>query len=517
MPEVLIKPTIGRRIWYWPGSTDMNSVARMHVIEPNAAQPAPQPLEAGIIFVHSDTCVNLQVTDHMGGIWFREKVRILQEGDDHNENDSLGVAQWMHYQAGQAAREKEAALPSASPQTKGVCNDERACAACYSNQGDCLATKEQADSWREVWSALGTHAPSLVYSETAEPAVVRAVRAIETLSKRFAKSDEHKRVNEGILYPAIRNAMSFLGRFPPDHNIVVDQAFNQLYDAYWSETPPPSGAAPKRVIRINPVTGARRDLRDIESDPYATLCVSPKEAEVPASHATALSETAWREANAREKQAATGATILGELVADPKPVVVSDDVRADVANRRYGVSYGVDWVYAGKPGTSSAGHACKGERCGSTTGFNHSPECIAEAAISQAWPDDTQRRGAMRKAEQAYKDRDAELLALGKVTDEYLLGEIRSEFYFTAEDGVLGESELGTSPANWTGLDRVTFCVLLIHNNVKLVGVNYGSLQANEFDKDKARMYARNAAVQALREHLAFRLRDLQHRARVKA
>jgi hypothetical protein len=31
-------------------------------------------------------------------------------------------------------------LPEASPETKGVCNTERACAACYSGQGDCEVT-----------------------------------------------------------------------------------------------------------------------------------------------------------------------------------------------------------------------------------------------------------------------------------------------------------------------------------------------------------------------------------------
>lgn len=493
MPEVLIKPTIGRRIWYWPGYLDLAVPGSpMRLISDQAAQP----FDAGVIYVHSDTCVNLQVTDHMGGIWFREKVRILQEGESSAVIHEEGIAEWMNYQVGAAAREKENALPPASPQAKDVMDLTaqdalRISAAALARQGDHPLVLLRANAWEQVWDALTEHAPRLVHTETSEPSVVRAVRAIETLAKHFAKSCEYKRVNEGVLYPAIRNAMALLGKFPADHNVVVDQAFNKLYDAYWSETPAPASAAPKRTIHLNPVTGARRDPRDIESDPYATLCVSATDAAIPAepaSHATALSETAWRQANALEKQTATDTAIPAELVDTSKPVAEEHQSRA-----------------------------CKGERCGSTTGRNHSPECIAEAAIAQGWPDDIQRRGAMRQAEQAYKDRDAEFLALGKVTEEYLLGEIRSEFYFTAEDGVLGESELGTSPAKWTGLDRVTFCVLLSHNGVKLVGINYGSLQAGEFDKDKARTYARNDAVRALREHLAFRLRDLQHRARLQA
>lgn len=230
MPEVLIKPTIGRRIWYWPGSidTDMDSVARMHVIEPNAEQPAPQPLEAGIIFVHSDTRVNLQVTDHMGGIWFRERVRILQEGDDHGEHEFLGVAQWMHYQAGQAAREKEREVAQA-PQPV--------------TQADAISVKDQDK-----------------------------MRALE----------EHKTHKENVLYPAIHSAMLCLQKIPMGSSLQVDQALNFLYVAFWSETPAPASAAPKRTIHLNPITGARRDPRDIESDPYATLCVSATDAAIPA-------------------------------------------------------------------------------------------------------------------------------------------------------------------------------------------------------------------------------------------
>lgn len=108
MSDVLIKPTIGRRIWYWPGTKDLAFLGpAMHAID------RAQPFDAGVIFVWSDSCVNLQVTDHAGGIWFREKVRILQEGESDSTLDSAGVAQWMHYQVGQAAREAERASEKA--------------------------------------------------------------------------------------------------------------------------------------------------------------------------------------------------------------------------------------------------------------------------------------------------------------------------------------------------------------------------------------------------------------------
>lgn len=90
---------------------------------------------------------------------------------------------------------------------------------------------------------------------------------------------------------------------------------------------------------------------------------------------------------------------------------------------------------------------------------------------------------------------------------------IRSEFYFTAKDGVPGESELGTTPASWTNLDQVTFCVLVLDNGTRVVGVNYGAVSRENFDPIKAREYARGNAVQQLWPLLGFRLRDWLARA----
>ena len=59
-------------------------------------------------------------------------------------------------------------LPEASPLTKGVCNDERSCSACFSGQGKCelapqpaipegmaLVTKEDANNYCRILSVLG--------------------------------------------------------------------------------------------------------------------------------------------------------------------------------------------------------------------------------------------------------------------------------------------------------------------------------------------------------------------------
>lgn len=86
--------------------------------------------------------------------------------------------------------------------------------------------------------------------------------------------------------------------------------------------------------------------------------------------------------------------------------------------------------------------------------------------------------------------------------------EIASEFSFTAADGVLGQSELGTKPASWTGLHHITICVLVLHNGHKVVGVNHGPVDPANFDAELGRKYAREDAIAKLWEPLGFRLRD---------
>ena len=95
-----------------------------------------------------------------------------------------------------------------------------------------------------------------------------------------------------------------------------------------------------------------------------------------------------------------------------------------------------------------------------------------------------------------------------RVTPFEVEAQIRSEFYFTAADGVLGESEMGTRPAAWTNLDQVTFCVLILANGTKIIGVNEGPVSPENFDPEIGRRYARNKAIDQIWPLLGFRLRD---------
>lgn len=100
MNHSIIKPTIGRRLWYWPAKDDFDSTRGMF------RATSDQAFDAGVVYVHNDRLVNLSVTDHAGRLHARANVLLVQEGDPI-PTDSAYV-QWMPYQAGQA---KAAARP----------------------------------------------------------------------------------------------------------------------------------------------------------------------------------------------------------------------------------------------------------------------------------------------------------------------------------------------------------------------------------------------------------------------
>ncbi|GEM_PF-3663832 len=98
-----------------------------------------------------------------------------------------------------------------------------------------------------------------------------------------------------------------------------------------------------------------------------------------------------------------------------------------------------------------------------------------------------------------------------RVTPADVAAAIAAEFYFTAADGVLGQSEMGTRPATWTNLDQVTICVLVLRNGAKVLGVNYGAIDRARHDATMGREEARKMAVEKVWELLGFRLRDKLH------
>lgn len=95
-----------------------------------------------------------------------------------------------------------------------------------------------------------------------------------------------------------------------------------------------------------------------------------------------------------------------------------------------------------------------------------------------------------------------------RVTPSAIEGEIASEFYFTAADGVRGESEMGTSPAGRAkSLELLTFCVLVLKNGFTVTGESACASPEN-FNAEIGRKIARQKAIDKVWPLLGFRLRD---------
>lgn len=95
---ILIVPTIGRRVWYWPSIDDID-----HAYDPVLkVLDKAQAMDAGIVYVHDDRRVNLSVKDHHGKSFARLNVQLIQEGDTVPTGG--GYAAWMPYQKNSASR-----------------------------------------------------------------------------------------------------------------------------------------------------------------------------------------------------------------------------------------------------------------------------------------------------------------------------------------------------------------------------------------------------------------------------
>lgn len=87
----MIKPTIGRVMWYWPDKEERGD----------------QPLASIVTYVHDDNIVNLCVFETNGRQRVGSSVPIVQEGSPYIVGDSPYV-EWMPYQIGQAKKHEGA-------------------------------------------------------------------------------------------------------------------------------------------------------------------------------------------------------------------------------------------------------------------------------------------------------------------------------------------------------------------------------------------------------------------------
>lgn len=74
----MIKPTVGRVVWYY-----------------NGTQEQRQPLAAIVVFVHTDRMVNLSVFNAAGAQYGESSVRLVQE--DEGRPAKGRWCEWMPY------------------------------------------------------------------------------------------------------------------------------------------------------------------------------------------------------------------------------------------------------------------------------------------------------------------------------------------------------------------------------------------------------------------------------------
>lgn len=96
---MIIKPTVGRKVWYRPSEQDIKG----GMVSGNS-----QPIDATIVFVHSDRMVNLALFDANGMPHQRTSVDLVQD-DGGASNQGGGYCEWMPFQTGQARAHAKAA------------------------------------------------------------------------------------------------------------------------------------------------------------------------------------------------------------------------------------------------------------------------------------------------------------------------------------------------------------------------------------------------------------------------
>lgn len=87
-------PTIGRRMYFFTHKHSQFGLVSLDVTA---------PFDAGVLFVHPDGTVNLQVTDHVGTTVAFEFVEVLENHEDGWEKPFW--VEWMPYQKEQAAKD----------------------------------------------------------------------------------------------------------------------------------------------------------------------------------------------------------------------------------------------------------------------------------------------------------------------------------------------------------------------------------------------------------------------------
>jgi Phage protein (N4 Gp49/phage Sf6 gene 66) family len=114
----------------------------------------------------------------------------------------------------------------------------------------------------------------------------------------------------------------------------------------------------------------------------------------------------------------------------------------------------------------------------------------------------------MATDQQIEQEIQAKGLTAPRITPADIEANIASEYYFTAQEGVLGSS-LGTVFSN-TQLSLLTFCVLILRNGFTVTGESACASPEN-FDAEVGKKIARANAVNKIWPLMGYELRTKLH------
>jgi len=111
--------------------------------------------------------------------------------------------------------------------------------------------------------------------------------------------------------------------------------------------------------------------------------------------------------------------------------------------------------------------------------------------------------------QQIEQEIQAKCLTAPRVTPADIEANIDSEYYFTAENGVMGKEHADSSPraVYETSLCLLTFCVLILRNGFTVTGESACASPEN-FDAEIGRKIARQNAVQKIWPLMGYALKQ---------
>jgi hypothetical protein len=116
------------------------------------------------------------------------------------------------------------------------------------------------------------------------------------------------------------------------------------------------------------------------------------------------------------------------------------------------------------------------------------------------------------------QDLEKEIVSAGanvapRIKPSDIAANIASEFYFTAGDGVLGASEMGTRPAGIAdSLNRLIFCTLVLRNGFTVTGES-ACVSPENYNAEIGRRIARENAIAKVWPLMGYALKQRMHDA----